>query len=238
MYYMQNEFENMHEDLIKDIAVLISDYEIITSNSIIIDEEFVDINMLGESQLNDTTTTITSIINDDMIFFDMMLYIEKIIKSYKFDLKKINHQFDVDFHRTELIINNSNIKEIANAIKSFQKYSKYEFKICNQQFKLDMIMKMLCTQASFAFSYLLMHKLYGNQQKGIYVTSKSHKYEVTNNNESIIISLNATFNLKDIKREKNIKQINVNTVIDFVYKNYSYELCKYGIISWNCQDIH
>lgn len=229
MYYMQNE-------LIKEIYY--DDYEIITTNSIIIDDEFVDIDMLGESQLNDSTTTTIEKINDDIIFFDVMLYIEKIIKSYKFDLERINHQFEVDFHRTELIINDLNIIEIVNAIKSFQKYSKYEFRICNQQFKLDTIIKMLCTQASFAFSFLLMHKLYSNQQTGIHVTSKSHKYKIINNNESIIISLNATFNLKNIKNEMNIKQIDVNTVIDFVYKNYSYELCKYGIISWKCQDIH
>jgi len=248
---MQGSFEDVYNKMgdkinkdiyYSDIDDLLNDYEIVSSNNIIIDEELIDINTLEENQLNNLTfislkNSLTEM-NDNIIFFDIMKYIENIITSYQFSSEKINYQFNMDLPRSELTFNNIKIIKTEKVLKLLIKYSKYEFKICNQKFSLDIIIQMLCTQASFAFSFLLMNNMYSNYTKGIHVTSNNIKYIITNTNELINLNLNATYNLKDIINNINIKQINISTNIDFVYKNNSYELCKYGIISWYCQDTH
>lgn len=241
---MQGSFEHVYDKVVDqlkkdmyycDVDELLDDYEIIVSNNVIFDEEFININVLSESQLINSTI---SEIKDNIIIFDSAEYTKKILKSYRSDQDIIKCQFDVDFIRSELIINNSKIKKISKAIKIFDNYAKYEFKLKDQKLKLNEILIMLCTQASFAFPFLLMHKIFTNPKKGIYVTSNDNKYIIKNDNNSININFKATFNLKNTLKNKIIKKINIDTNIDFVYKNNTYELCEFGIVTWKCQDIH
>ena len=247
---MQISFEDVYNKMEKelskniyysDINDILNDYEIISTNNIIIDEEFIDMDILEESKLNNLTfVTFKNSLNrisDNFIFFDVTKYIEKILDSYNLNIEKINGQFNLDLPRSELTFNNIRLNKTKQVINLLKKYSKYEYALCNQKFTLDIIIQMLCTQASFAFSFLLMNKVYSNYNEGIHVTSNNTKYIITNDNELININLTAIYNLKDITKNVSIKQININTNVDFIYKNKSYELCKYGIISWNCQDL-
>jgi len=225
-------YDQLRKDIYySDIKELIDEYEVIVSNSKSYEDEFVDIDMLGESQV----MNINHELYNQMILFDAKTFIEKIIKSYKLNIERIECQFDMDYNRSELVFDNSKIIGVGRAIDKLKsKYAKYQFELCNQTFKLDTIISMICTQASFAFSFLLMNKVYSDYNKGIYVTSNNNRYVITNKNDTFSINLEATYNLKDTTNNTTIKQINVNTNIDFVYKNKTYELSKMGIISWDC----
>jgi hypothetical protein len=212
---------------------LINDWVHISTSQI--DSDLININTLAESQIlkidRDILNTLTS--DNSMILFDAAKFLKNIMESYKMDTNKIQYQFDVDFHRSKLICNKTVIPDIVSALNKFKSCSKYELNLCDKIFGMDTILMMLCTQASFAFSFSLMHQMYCDQAKHIFVTSNNHKYKMTINNESINIELDANFNLKNIQKNTNLKGINIQTNIDFVYKNPQYELCKFGIISWN-----
>jgi len=241
MHKLINQFKNNMDN--SNLDELLCDYEIIEmDNENIISNEFINLNVLNESQL-DNLKLISSenpiskinMSNDNMIIFDAVKFIKKILKSYNSNITTINYQFNVDFKRSELIFDNFKIKDIQEAINLFDKYSQYNF---NENLKLNILLKMICTQASFAFSFLLMHKMFTNNVKNIFVTSNDIKYVINNNGNLINIILKATYNLKNTKNNVNINKINVDTFIDFVYKNNKYNLCDFGIITWMFQDNH
>ena len=62
---------------------------IITSNIITTNDDFLNINVLNESQINDIKTDI----ENKMIIFDTMEYLEKIMNSYNNNINSITQQF-------------------------------------------------------------------------------------------------------------------------------------------------
>lgn len=209
------------------------DYELI---SIIDNNDFLNLNVLEESKLFDMNHNELNHLTSDnsMVLFDASKYLKNILASYYYNINKINHQLTVDFPRSSLTYNNKLIKNIAKAQYKFNLYSKYPFVINNTEYNLGLILSMLCTQASFAFSFALMHQVYSDYKNNMCVTSNNNKFIVTTNNESINIEINATYNLKNLTDCVNVKQIDIQTNIDFVYKNNKYDLCKFGIIWWKC----
>jgi len=232
---MEIQFENiytkLHNQIIKDmyhinIDNIIQEYELISLNSV--DFE----NKLLTDNINDSEN-----IDNNIIVFNATTFIEKQFESYKFDTNKIKSQFELDFYRSELFFNNIKISEMGNAIKKINYYTKYDIIINNKVHKLENLMYMLCTQASFASSFFLMSKIHNDYKKDIYVISNCCKYDIINTNDVISVKLTAIYYIKDIIKNINIKQINVTTVIDFTYDKYSYtnktcKLCDLGIISW------
>lgn len=209
------------------------DYELI---SLIDNKDFLNLNVLEESKLFDMDYNelnhITS--NNSMVLFDANKFLKNILASYHTDIGKINYQFTIDFPRSLLTYNNKIITNITKAQTKFNLYSKYPFIINNISCNLNTILLMLCTQASFAFSFTLMHQVYSDYKNNMYVTSHDNKFIITTDNETINIKINATYNLKNLTDCVNSKQIDIQTNIDFVYKNNKYDLCKFGIILWKC----
>lgn len=232
---MEPQFENiytkLHNQIIKDMYMtnmenIIHEYELISLNSIDFENKF-----LNDSISNSET------IDNNIIVFNASLFIDKLLESYTFDINKITSQFDIDFHRSELFFNGVKINDISNGHKKINYYSKYGILINNKSYNLETIIYMLCTQASFASSFFLMSKLHNDYKKDIYVISNTCKYEILNTNEIISVKLDATYSIKDILKNMNLKQIKVTTVVDFSYDKYSYmiktcKLCDLGIISW------
>ena len=97
----------------------------------------------------------------------------------------------------------------------------------------------LCTQASFALSFMLMSQIYNNLTKGIHVFSKSIKYKIIDENDSTInIHLEGKYKLKNINLEKKMGYINTLTMLKFYKNKKSNCIPKYGFIYWDFQDIH
>lgn len=90
---------------------------------------------------------------------------------------------------------------------------------------------MLCTQASYAFSFLLMHNYYNDNFKGLHVISKTtiSDINIDPSNNNISIQLKATYNLININNGAKRANINVVTKIDIIDTKF----CKYGMILWN-----
>ena len=209
------------------------DYELISLTE---NHDFLNINELEESKLFDMDHNeldhITS--QNSMILFDANKFLKNIIASYQYDIKKIKNQFIIDFPRSSLTYNKKMITNISKAQTKFKLYAKYPFVINNILYDLDTILFMLCTQASFAFSFALMHQVYSDYKNNMYVTSNDNKFIITTNNETINIKIDAAYNLKNLTDCVNVKQISIQTNIDFVYKAGKYDLCKFGIIWWQC----
>ena len=232
---MESQFENiytkLHNQIINSMYMtnmenIIQEYELISLNSIDFENKL----------LNDSVNN-SEPINNNIIVFGASLFIDKLFESYKFDINKITSQFDIDFYRSELFFNGVKISDISNARKKINYYSKYSIIINDTSYNLETIIYMLCTQASFASSFFLMSKIHNDYKKDIYVISNSCKYDILNTNEIISVKLDATYYIKDILKNINLKQIKVTTVIDFSYDKYSYtlktcKLCNLGIISW------
>ena len=118
------------------------------------------------------------------------------------------------------------------------KYESYKININNNEFSIKDLITTLCTQASFAFSFCLMVKLYNNIEKGYHVNSKKVIYNIDDQDENIYIKLQTIYELKDVYNNRLIATIQTSTNIDILFESNTYHLSKLGIISWDCQDIH
>ena len=199
-------------------------------SSLIINNEFVNLDILNENDINN----VKSDIDNKMIIFDTTQYLEKIMISYNNNLNTIINQFKSDHARSEVYLNNSKITEAVDLVEQLLKYSRFRINLCNTIFPLDVIIQMLCTQASFVFSFVLMNKLYTNYKNGKHVTSNKSKYYINIKNPDIVdIKLDAIYFIKDVNKNIIVSKVNVITSITAVYKKKQYEFCKWGIINWN-----
>ena len=200
--------------------------------SIMKTEDYVDIDIVNENEIYDNK------INGQIILFDIHQFLEKIAISYKFNLHSIIQQFKSDFDRSSVYFNNDLIKNNSYVMDQLLKYAYYKINLYNNTLGLDTIILMICTQASFVFSFTLMHKLYSNVQSGMFVTSNKVKYDINiQNNGTIDIKLDADYNIKNINNGTINNVINVVTDINIVNKNKKYEFSKWGIMSWSSKKI-
>jgi len=191
------------------------------------DEEFIDIDILNENQINDSK------INGNIILFDVQQFLEKIAISYEFNLYSIIQQFKSDFDRSTVYFNNDLIKDNSYMMNKLLKYAYHKINLQGNVLGLDYVILMICTQASFVFSFVLMNKLYSNIQHGQFVTSNKVKYLINiQNNDTIDIKLDAIYNIKNTNNGKIIGSVNVVTYININFKNKKYEFAKWGIMSW------
>lgn len=229
---MQGSFIDIHDKLIdnlkkdlyySDINELIKEYETITFNDTTFDEELIDVDLFSESN-----------IKNKMVFFDVDKYLEKIFKSYKFNIDRAKCQFDMDFPRSRLFFNKVKYIKKNSILNIFNKFSKYKTIICNHELSLTQILITLCTQASFAFSFILMSELYNDNEKQIFVTSNDIKYNILNQKKLLEIRLDATYNIKKTTEDKNLSKIKITTDIQIILKeNCDFDICKLGIVIWD-----
>ncbi|ARF11294.1 hypothetical protein Klosneuvirus_1_151 [Klosneuvirus KNV1] len=195
-------------------------------------EDYVDIDIVNENELYDSK------IHGRIILFDIQQFLEKIAISYNFNLYSIIQQYKSDFDRSTVYFNNDLIKDNSYVMDQLLKYAYYKINLYGKVLGLDTIILMICTQASFVFSFTLMHKLYSNVQSGMFVTSNKVKYNINiQNNGTIDIKLDADYNIKNVNNGTINNVINVVTDINIVNKNKKYEFSKWGIMSWTTKKI-
>jgi hypothetical protein len=211
-----------------DINELLKDYDFVTLNDLTIKDDYVNIDLLNESHLDNFQSN--DLNETKMIFFKSDQYLSRIARSYKYDRNRMVYQYKLDFKRSKQYINQKRYLKEEKLLKKIQKYSTYECNIGGMILSLDVVLLMLCTQASFAFPFVLMNKCYNFLETT--VTSGETKYHYCFSEDLLSIHLETTFNLKNIKENKIISRINIVTNIDAIFKDQKYQICKYGIMSW------
>jgi hypothetical protein len=239
---MQKSSENIYDKLFDqfknniysdDIIEILKDYEIIIDSKID-EDEFVNISIVNENGISNFNYDI----DNNLIIFELNHYINKIINSYNSNVDNINQQFNKDFIRSTLFINGIKIPYINNVLSELNNISKFKVNIGDINFNADILILMLCTQASFAFPFMIMNKIFSNFENNEYILSKAVKYNINKEKDNIYLKLDAIFDLKNIDKNIILKEIKVSTCIDFVKENNSYKFSDYGIIYWDYQDIH
>ena len=95
-----------------------------------------------------------------------------------------------------MYLNNNNIGNSNDFTRQLLTFSRFKINLCSTIFPFDIIIQMLCTQASFVFSFVLMNKLYTNYRTGKHVTSNKSKYFVTiKKPDTVDIKLDAIYHI-------------------------------------------
>jgi hypothetical protein len=189
--------------------------------------EFSLIESMNESNLPEK---IEYDITNNMIMFNISQYLDNIAKTFYSDNNKIIGQFMLDFPRSELYFNDSYIRDANVFIEKIKENFDYVSNYNN--IKMYMMILMLCNQSGFGFPFTLMHKLYSNYKKGLYVVSNNIKYYINSKDDELTIELKGQFDIKNTFTNRVNSTINVNTKIDLILKNNEYIFPKLGIVYW------
>ena len=176
-------------------------------------DDIVVIDLLNESQLIQRDSI--SSINDTLVF-DSDQFIDNIASSYANSAERIARQFALDFPRSKLYYNNKLVTNKDDII------GKFDSKII-----------MLCTQASLAFSFLLMGKVHNDAEHNKFVTSNKAIYHIITDDQCINLQLTGIYDVTDIDTNSKVSEINITTNLDGILKEYEYKFCKLGVICWS-----
>ena len=177
--------------------------------------------------------------NKDIIMFNMNEYLHDILNSYNYDIYKINQQFDIDFNRSNIFINDIKINDKNLIDIHFNNLEKYKL---FDNFNMLLIIKMLCNQSSFGFPFILLNKIY-NYYNDDYIISdgKTNRYIKFNTIDkllTIIIGTDLILNKITTNGIEFIKKIHIHLVIhtNLIKTNSEYILnnndiyCKNGLL--------
>lgn len=166
-----------------------------------------------------------------IIIFDCIRYLSNIYKSYNFDITKINNQFNIDFPRSKIYLNN-NLIQLNYFLSKISKFKTNKIVIATNNLNFDIFLKMICTQASFALSYSILNKFYTKPTIGQHVLSKNIEIYLNFTSINLNIKLIGYFDLFNILENKKINNIKIDLDLDMILAE-KIILFKYGIIGWD-----
>jgi len=215
-------------------------YEVLSYDDIDENYEYEMIECFGEDILNSFNESKIDYYRnsnkEQIVTFDIQTYFKNILLSYKYKRRNIKRQFELDFPRNTIYVNDTKMEK-----KDFKKYlRKYKGKIVSKyksrDYTLDIILTMLCNQSSYGFPYFIMHQIYGDLDKSILVASLSTnrciKFKIKNN-DVLKISVCADFGLRNLSTNSNIKIIKTKVIIEINLNNGDLNMLnKYGFLKW------
>lgn len=92
---------------------LFDDYDIVTINDII-NTEYMHIQKLDESEIGTMKNVRTDMEKDNVIIFTIDKYLQNISESYENNDDNIKKQFELDFYRNTVLLNNDTNTHIIN----------------------------------------------------------------------------------------------------------------------------
>lgn len=125
---------------------ILNQFQNISLEDIILEDINIDIPIISENNIQ------KSQLKNQIIFFDIQEYLFKIYQSYKFNPKLIINQFNLDFNRTDIYLNNKPVNK-SNFLLEIKKYQKKYINIFNKIIPGDIFIMLFCTQAVFAFPF-------------------------------------------------------------------------------------
>jgi len=166
--------------------------------------------------------------NDTYIsYMDMKQYIIDIKSSYK-NLAKIYEQFNKDYYRQIIKLNNKeyDINEFMNILNNYNLINKY-----NDIMTYKSLIVLLCCQSSFALPYKLLTNIYNIDNDNYVLTMSKNKTEIkiNINNDIINIDLSTILLIKQIYTTRNTHKIILSISMEINTKSDKNEIC---IISW------
>jgi len=168
--------------------------------------------------------------------FDTKKYLNDILESYSFKPENILNQVLVDFCRTNVYSNNKKIDTVNDFILIYTKFNNLLCKINNNKYDLLMILLTLCCQSSYGLHYLSLRNIYCEDNDNLLLCSsnKNRKSCFAIVQDVFTVSIETNLIIKDIKNNKNIKNINTKIIIDlYLNDNQLVEFNDYGLFYWN-----
>jgi hypothetical protein len=247
-------YDRLHKKLKKTGAIndIVDDFEILDKDDQledILDEyEYTIINYIKEDNIDSYLDSIHYDIDNknNVVAFDQEEYMREILKSYQYNVNKILDQFEVDFPRNRVYYNNRRYKNENYLKYEFAKFDGLIFEMDGHSFDFLIILELLCNQSSYAFPYLLMHKLYSDESDSLMVAGlhSGRKIKINTDNGILSISMKAEFGLKKLPSGRIMSKLRINQVIgtnlvvnkegNFSLKDRSKNIfTDYGMLYWS-----
>jgi hypothetical protein len=162
------------------------------------------------------------ILNDTFLaYFDICELLHDIKKSYKNNNNEIMNQFDRDYHRQNIILNNFTYKKEI-FLENIKKYSIYNHDCINMSY--DMIIILLCCQSTYELPYKLLMNIYDIDSITIALTCDSKdigssQISINTIGDKITIELKNKFLIKEIENNVILNVISVNLNLEIEPKN-------------------
>lgn len=181
-------------------------------------DDYIDITFITVNDYEDVH--IKNLKNESqMAFFNTHDFIYKNLASYKFDWYEVWKQFQMDYNRQKITIDNKHIKDLNEIINYFLRYEKYHYSIMkDSNAELWLVFMMLCNQSSYYLPYVYMRSQYDDPINNLCVLdSKSDRvisFTVNTYTKKLSIIYTTTFNIINIKNEVIDSKINIQMVLN------------------------
>lgn len=184
-----------------------------------------------------------SLNNEKISTFGINDYLDDILKSYKYNNKRIREQFNVDIPRTNVKINGRLVNNINELEDKFRKYKHDNINIKEKSYNFITVLLAICTQSSFFLPYYLFYKLYSEKTKDYMVCSIIDRGNVILDisDINITVELKGVFALKSISSNKLVGKIDMSLTFGFnimeayylLYSTRSIDVIPSGMIFWD-----
>lgn len=191
--------------------------------------------------------------NDNNFIIDISFknYIDDIMKSYGNSLEKVDAQFEKDFPRENVFLDNKQYDSIERFMTDLESNTKIFGKsIGDMDYKALIIL--LCCQSSFFLPYYLLSKLYGTDQNSERILVCESMGQIQTNilisfkKNKIILVLKTSLYIKHMDTNTQTNKIDIMMTIEFASgaalsasgaeknKSLDHQMC---VFSWNNQKI-
>jgi len=219
---------------------ILNDFEIVDKNDINLPtSSFVEIDVINENDINNYFQQTDQ---SNVFLFEMKLYLNDILKSYRYDLDNIWDQLNKDVPRSNIFINDRQIYTDIEFKQKLKKLDVFKDQYNNCVFSLFEILATLTTQASYAFPFIFLHKKYCDDIDSKYKIqglSTNRRIDINTRNENITMTIEADFSIFNTDTNKSIRRLNTCLMINtnIVYQNGYYTrsnlepIGQYGVLN-------
>lgn len=190
-------------------------------------------------------------------YFSLKQYLLDNKQSYSNKLEKIYSQFEKDFPRQHMTLNNEIVIDSTVFIETLETllsasyvpiYMKllYPFSVlsCDHVYDIsytDLII-LLCCQSSFLVPFHILNNIYDDINGLYFLVSGSGERQntainITINETSASISLDTIFFIKNTETNTIVKKISINVFIDFVFNEISQSDSQIAVFTWNIANV-
>ena len=167
------------------------------------------------------------------VIFNINIYIDEILKSYKYNPKNIWDQFNVDMPRVNIYINNEKITSKDYFCKLLNDYkNRY---ICKNCIKFDQlaILAMICNQSSYAFPYIYLYGLLNDELNNLCCLNTNRNIRFNLKSTYKYITLEADFAIKQIDNSDFILKNTIKMKLTININNNENLFDNYGLFEWS-----
>lgn len=211
-------FSRLYQDISKDLVNknldrIIDDFEVVELEDVnsVYYSDYVIVDYVEEDKLDEKVDKLGfNLMRDGVLAFNTEIYLEQILSSYH-SPKEICEQFCLDCPRCEILLEGETIKSLIELQRGLTKFSEYELSLRGRTYDLPLILTMLCNQSSYAFPYVLTHKLLADIEKNIFVASLSTNrfVKIRSYERKIDIDISADFGLKNLYQKNLLSTVSI-----------------------------